>query len=190
MSEWHSRHLGGMFDTTWWPNLIFCRLFGCATMFSFTWCAASRHMVVKLLLVVFSLFLLPLLPDKMHDCSLCFFVFSILVFILLISYFVLIPFIEVLFFFFNLVLQLHFSYVFILFYFIFILILFRSFCVIDFVFWFFLLTFNLLGIQLCMILLFCISFFFKYRFCDYLQFIFYEFISVSYLKSRVLLVFF
>jgi len=104
VSGWRSCHLNYVFDAIQWPKPTFHCLFGCVTMSSSTSCGVWWYTVVglSLMIVFFSFFSL----SCQIKCTIVFFIFcfSISIFTLFISYFILITFIEVLFF--NLFVQI------------------------------------------------------------------------------------
>jgi hypothetical protein len=96
MSGWRLCHQGNACKTTWWLNLTFRCFFGCAIKSSFTWgdtwWRGGQIVTDDHFFPFFSLFC-------QVKCMVVFFFFSISILILLVSYFVLIHFIEVLVFF-------------------------------------------------------------------------------------------
>ena len=123
---WRPPHSSDTCDATWWPNLGFCWILWCAVMFSSTQGGACQRMMVRFSPAIIVFFLFFSLSWEIKYIFILFvFYFSILVPILLISYFVFILFIDV-FLFCNSIIRLHFLICFILvpilliFYFIFI----------------------------------------------------------------------
>jgi len=109
VSGWHLRHLGSACDVAQLPILTIHRLPRCVVVLSFTWCGIYSLVMVELSpMIDLFLFFSFLSLSWQLKCTIVLFVcyFSISVLILWISYFVLIPFIEV--FFFNFVIQLQF----------------------------------------------------------------------------------
>ena len=101
VSGWHLRHLGSACDVAQLPILTIHRLPRCVVVLSFTWCGTYSLVMVELSpMIDLFLFFSFLSLSWQLKCTIVLFVcyFSISVLILWISYFVLIPFIEVFFF--------------------------------------------------------------------------------------------